>query len=30
MPAQAVANDEVMILAPDMDTIDVITSMLTE
>jgi fructose-1,6-bisphosphatase/inositol monophosphatase family enzyme len=30
MPAQAVANDEVMILAPDMDTIEVITSMLNE
>ena len=30
MPAQAVANDEVMLLAPDMNTIEVIASMLTE
>ena len=29
MPAQAVANNEIMILAPDMDTIEIIMSMLT-
>jgi len=30
MPTQAIVNDEVMLLAPDMGTIEVITSMLTE